>query len=331
MKNLLDWTGLYKSPLICHMATPANKRLLSNSSTEGSPTNTKKKLARTDKTPSNKDMAETNRFQSLPLEDCPEENMVDDISEKVNEVIKAALADIDTKGHSSSKQQQQYPKQVDRSLIADIVSAAVSAISPIIVNAIDIATKNIIARTMELDKDHKKTTTQMKGIIQTQAWQIDAIEQYSRRDSIKVIGIPKPPLEHKEDTDATIVELGKRIGVDIKAEDISVSHRIPGKSKAIIAKFVRRHTKSEVMRAKSKLKDTEGPRVYIYEDLTPMRGKMLREIKKDTRVKTAFTREGRIHCVMRDGEDVITINNPDDLFKLNWDEDRIRATNLFYD
>ena len=55
---------------------------------------------------------------------------------------------------------------------------------------------------------------------------IDNFEQYSRRECIEVSGIP---VTTDEDTSDLVVELGSIIGLNIKREDISVSHRLPVK------------------------------------------------------------------------------------------------------
>ena len=56
-----------------------------------------------------------------------------------------------------------------------------------------------------------------------------------------------------EDTDDLVRELAADIGVTLKSEDISVSHRLPGRpgsTQPIIVKFVRRNTKTAMMKSK---------------------------------------------------------------------------------
>ena len=66
------------------------------------------------------------------------------------------------------------------------------------------------------------------------------------------------------------------IDVVIDANDISVAHRLPGnrhanKPRTIIAKFVRRVIRTDFMRKKANLRNVDGPKVYITDDLTKMR------------------------------------------------------------
>ena len=57
------------------------------------------------------------------------------------------------------------------------------------------------------------------------------LEQYSRRDCSEIRGIRKLSGVAREDTNEIVVELGRKIGVDLNKEDISTSHRLPNKVK----------------------------------------------------------------------------------------------------
>ncbi len=115
---------------------------------------------------------------------------------------------------------------------------------------------------------------------------------------------------------------------------LSVSHRLPSRSqnKPIIAKFVRRETKNQLMREKKKLKGRNKP-IFIFEYLTPLRGKLLRVVRSDPNVKSAFTLDGKIICYFKDGnqEKKIVLTNPDDLVQLGWSEEQIAKAGLHLD
>ena len=101
----------------------------------------------------------------------------------------------------------------------------------------------------------KEDVRNIKREMQRQQWQIDALEQYSRRDNIKIIGFPEPAQGRTEDTSRMVIDMCEKIGVDILSNDISTSLRIPGQAKAVACKFVRREVKSNIMRANKKLND----------------------------------------------------------------------------
>ena len=53
------------------------------------------------------------------------------------------------------------------------------------------------------------------------AWIKDSeLEQYSRRDFLEIRGIPKISSDTLKYTNEIVVELGRKIGVDLKIEDI---------------------------------------------------------------------------------------------------------------
>ena len=72
------------------------------------------------------------------------------------------------------------------------------------------------------------TTNQLKALKES----FNELEQYSRRDCMEIRGIPEISSDTREDTNEIVVELGRKIGVDLKKEDISTSHRLPSKRKA---------------------------------------------------------------------------------------------------
>ena len=78
------------------------------------------------------------------------------------------------------------------------------------------------------------------------------------RQLAEFCGIGKRPIE---DTNKIILTIGDALGVQINEEDISFSHRLPqnkhnvDKPPIIIAKFVRRDTKENLYRARSKYND----------------------------------------------------------------------------
>ena len=95
--------------------------------------------------------------------------------------------------------------------------------------------------------------------MQINRFEIDRLEQYSRRDSVRVCGIAETD---NENTNDIVVRVAKDMGVVISPNDISVSHRVGGprrgrtsdKPRPILAKFVRREFKSQIMYRKKNLR-----------------------------------------------------------------------------
>ena len=91
--------------------------------------------------------------------------------------------------------------------------------------------------------------------------QINDLEQYSRRQCLNFSGIPE---QHNENTDKLIIEIAKSAGVNVKPDDIDVSHRIgkpkAGKPRAIIAKFQSFSKRQEMYGARRELRSARAPR-----------------------------------------------------------------------
>ena len=93
----------------------------------------------------------------------------------------------------------------------------------------------------------------------------DALEQYNRRDSIRIYGVPQDEAE-KTNSNITmnkVLETMKKVGLEnqVKKENISATHRIHRKKSnslpdPIIVKFTARQTKDLVVSNSSKLKDS---------------------------------------------------------------------------
>ncbi|KAK4327300.1 hypothetical protein Pmani_002241 [Petrolisthes manimaculis] len=115
--------------------------------------------------------------------------------------------------------------------------------------------------------------------IKQQSYQLQQMEQYSRRENVRIKGIR---CTEGEDVTATVIKVAEDNGVTLIQADISVCHRIGTSSdanrpKPIIVRLAKREKKIELMKNKKKL--NRG--IYIDEDLTKMRSKMLYEIRRD--------------------------------------------------
>ncbi|XP_071504671.1 uncharacterized protein [Diadema antillarum] len=110
--------------------------------------------------------------------------------------------------------------------------------------------------------------------------ELEKQEQYSRRQCLRVYGLPESP---KENTDDAILALASKIGVDLDVRDLDRSHRItskprsgdrstnhqsPAKPRPLLVKFARYNARNQMYAAKSRLK---GTGIVIREDLTSER------------------------------------------------------------
>ena len=55
----------------------------------------------------------------------------------------------------------------------------------------------------------------------------DDLEQYSRKNSLEILGVPEGGYTS---TDEVVIRIGEAINVDIKPEDIEISHKLKRKT-----------------------------------------------------------------------------------------------------
>ena len=172
-------------------------------------------------------------------------------------------------------------------IIAQVI--AISALQPVITEAVTIVAKSICG---EHEKRLKTENDKLKRQIQMLSLKNDDLEQYSRKENVRIHGFPET--DDNEDKVTLVVNLVQKVGVQIDEKHISVAHRLPGnryakKPRTIIVKFVRRTTKNNLMRKKANLRNTDGPNIFMTDDLTRLRGKMLYEMKQDADVERAYS------------------------------------------
>ena len=127
----------------------------------------------------------------------------------------------------------------------------------------------------------------------------DDLEQYSRRNSIRINGVPHDGSKH-EDTDQLVIDvLKKELNVEINKKDLDRSHRV-GKTKKdhprqIIVKFVSHNTKVMVLKKNKFLKE-KGSTIKVTEDLTEGRLRAIKEINEKAKgdFKKLWTIDGTI-------------------------------------
>ena len=191
----------------------------------------------------------------------------------------------------------------------------------------------ILADVAESHTKLRNEVATLQKEVRLHRFQLDRLEQYGRRDSVRVHGLAETAGEPEtaDGSTAKVISLAADMGVMLKPDDISISHRHParaGECRPLIVKFVRRSTKVNIMRSKRALRENASRRgVYVNDDLTQLRGRLVREIKQDTGVNKVWTIDGRIFCTQyEDGREVkrfVDSPSPDDMFKLGWSEEKV--------
>ena len=154
--------------------------------------------------------------------------------------------------------------------------------------------------------DRDNTIAEMRQEIQELQYRNDALEQYGRRNCLRVTGIS----DTEEDTTAAVVQLANEIlKVDppIAPQDINNSHRLPKPRNApadqphpIIIRFTRKADRDRVLKERKELKkfnEDKLVKIYINEDLTTTRARLFaaaRNHQKNGRLQQVWTFNGNI-------------------------------------
>ena len=79
---------------------------------------------------------------------------------------------------------------------------------------------SLLQENKSLKVEVRRTTNELNHLKE----EFNNLEQYSRRDCLEIRGVP---VQRDEDTNALVVDIGRRMGVEVKEDDISTSHRLP--------------------------------------------------------------------------------------------------------
>ena len=116
---------------------------------------------------------------------------------------------------------------------------------------------------------------EVKKSVKEQGSAFRDLEQYGRRDNIKVYNLAERRNgnrgETAEETARAVADMIARdLNYRVSPSDISIAHRLgtkePGKERSVIVRFVSRTVRNEVVRRRRALK---GKRVVIADDLSP--------------------------------------------------------------
>ena len=138
----------------------------------------------------------------------------------------------------------------------------------------------------------------------------DALEQYTRKNSLEIHGVPESAYTSTEEV---VFKLSEASNVDINPNDVEISHKLHRKGiKPIIVKFQSHKVKSRMYKERAKLKHVrvadlypgstavtrvESERIYLNENLTSYRRDILKQAnqkRKDGLLTSAWSMDGKI-------------------------------------
>ena len=144
-------------------------------------------------------------------------------------------------------------------------------------------------------------------------YQHDELQQYSRRNSIRVSGLVETPNE--DPAELSVDLFNNRMKLAIKPEDIDRAHRVgkrvEGQTRPLLVKLTSCRARRSILRDTGE----DRPKVVINEDLTHKRATLLfkaRTKKREKRIQDCWPYDGRI--VILDNASIIhTVVNDEEL------------------
>ena len=163
---------------------------------------------------------------------------------------------------------------------------------------------------VELESTKKLVHEQTKQIGNLQ-YMHDNLEQYSRKNSLELYGIPEGAYESTEEA---VLKVAEALDVQITPQDIEITHKLKRRgNKPVIVKFTSHKKKTQLYKARIKLKDIKvhdifpnyaaatqesNDRIYINENLTQYRRDLVSKaskMKKDDMIFSLWTLDGNVY------------------------------------
>ena len=164
-----------------------------------------------------------------------------------------------TKDDSSTSTEKSNFTEADRHKLSKIYDSVAILIKQ--VSKLQRSLKNSNKKIQELKTENEK----LKQAVNLNTLEIDNLEQYSRRENIRIHGVPEP--QGKRDDGEVVVELAEKLGINIENYDIQKAHRLGkkrsprAKPRPIIARFLKYKHRNDILFLKSKLKDCNSDKL----------------------------------------------------------------------
>ena len=147
---------------------------------------------------------------------------------------------------------------------------------------------------------------------------MDNLEQESKMNNLRIVGIPEEDHENLQKKVLSIVK--QKLNIDsVEEADIDLCYRLgrtsDSKVRDVIVKFTTRDKRNLIYRCKRNM-PREDPAIFINEDLTQSRNKLFydaRCMKKQGKIKAVWTQDCNIIIKVSDTSDPVPIETHRDL------------------
>ncbi len=148
---------------------------------------------------------------------------------------------------------------------------------------------------------------------------MDDIEQESKLDNLRIVGIPE---EEEEILQQKVLEIAnEKLNLPtINEEDINFCYRLgkanQSKTRDVIVRFINREKRNLIYRCRRNMPREEDHPIYINEDLTSRRNKLFydaRSMKKSGKLTAVWTQEGNVIIKTSESSEPIPVKTQSDL------------------
>ncbi len=181
------------------------------------------------------------------------------------------------------------------SKLAELLRSSLEThVSSMTISIVDGVLGGLQTKIAELESENNSLKTR----VQTLEERLDRTEQYSRRNCLRLSGVPETT---DESVDDKVMDISTCINADVSLEGIDGAHRLakpkPNVPRDITIKFATYRSKKKVMMRKSQLKSKGKSGVYVNEDLTRARSDLFykaRSLAKAKKINSTWTADGTI-------------------------------------
>ena len=157
------------------------------------------------------------------------------------------------------------------------------------------ARRNISSLRQQLDQRDVELVALKRDVRQLES-QMESLEQYSRRNSIRISGVAEDDSEDATQKTMSVFE-GMALSHPVLPTDIDRLHRVGKRGphpRPILVKFATYAARQRVMKARRSLNNTS---FYLNEDVTRQRSQLLyqfRQLKAQRKINKVWTHDGTI-------------------------------------
>ena len=158
---------------------------------------------------------------------------------------------------------------------------------------------------------------------------MDDLEQYIRKNSLEIYGVPE---NIYTTTEEVVLKLGEALNVPIQPDDIEISHKLKARNNPIIVKFLTHKVKSNLYKKRVELKNVKvsdlfpttsyataigrDNRLFLNENLTAYRRRIVTKannMRKDDLLSSVWTMDGKVFVKTSPSGTPVRIYNVEDL------------------